>query len=112
MNFFPKTQNIYLHQPGQEMNIVSMWWDYDSDINYYHLIPNVEVDISIRPKEFQKLHDPEKCLPDLTSSEMYYDCYRIHVQESIHSEKIGEKFCSDYEFGNCTIPQVGQIEKQ
>ena len=92
------------------MNIVSMWWDYDSDINYYHLIANVEVDISIRPKEFQKLHDPEKCLPDLTSLENYYACYRNHVQESIHSSEKAEKFCIDSEFGNCSIPHVRQIE--
>ena len=82
-----------------------MWLDHET--NYYHLIPNVEVDISIRPKEFQKIQDPEKCLSDLTSSEKYYDCYRNHVQESIHSLEKGEKFCAKNEFGNCTIPQVG-----
>ena len=87
------------------MNIVAMMWDHKA--NYYHLIPNVEVDISIRPKEFQKLNDPEKCLSGLKSSEKYYDCYRAHVQESIHSTEMGEKFCTDYEFGNCTIPHVG-----
>ena len=85
-----------------------MWWH--NEINYYQLIPNVEVDISIRPKEFQKLNDPNKCLSDSKLSKNYNDCYRNHVQESIHSAKMGEKFCEDNEFGNCTIPHVGKIQ--
>ena len=85
-----------------------MWLDQET--NYYQLIPNVEVDISIRPREYQRLHDPEKCLSDLTSPEQYYTCYRNHVQESIHSTEKAEKLCIDSEFGNCTIPHVSQIE--
>ena len=90
------------------MNIVPMWLDQET--NYYQLIPNVEVDISIRPREYQRIHDPEKCVSDLKSSEKYYECYRNHVQESIYSKEISKKFCTKEEFGNCTIPHVGKIK--